>query len=368
MLLLLITYYAQGVLYTSGGVVGQIILMLLFIFSLLYFFVVLLFTREKLPFFVKAWTALLLLNVTGFFLSGEYGIENISILKSILLNLLPFYGFYYFAKKGILTKNHLIVVLVALIPICVVTFIQSNLQLREIKNKEEVVDNTVYLFLGLIPFIFLFKRKIFAIITLIILWIFLVQSAKRAAIICGIIGMLFFFYYQLKLTNKQNLIRNYLVGFILISGLSYWGYRSFTENEFLISRLNQMIEGDTSGRDVLSQSIFTTWLESNSLPVYFFGMGFNTSKDITIHVSHNDWLEMLAGFGLFGFCIYLSIFAGALRELRKKDWVLNKKLIFTCIILIGLITSLTSRWYWASFAYSQCLLLPYILATRKYEN
>ena len=368
MLFLLPTYYAQGVLYPSGGMVGQIILLLFFLISLFYFFKVLFFTKERLPLFIKIWTGLLLLNIIGFFLKGKFDNENISILRSILLNLLPFYAFYYFAQKGILKRQHLIAVLTVLTPLCIVLFIQSNLQLQDLRNREDVVDNTIYLFLGLIPFVFLFKRKVYAIIALLIFWIFIVQSAKRAAVVCGAAGILLFFYYQLKTLNKQYLIRSYFIGIGLIFGISYWGYNYFTENEFLLTRIMQMSEGDTSGRDQLSKAVFFSWYESNNLMVYLFGRGFNTSSEVTTHVSHNDWLEMLAGFGILGFFIYFSIFSIAFKEFLHKNWSFDKKIIFICIIMIGVVTSLTSRWYWSSFAYSQCLLLPYILATRNNEK
>lgn len=367
MLFLLTAYYAQGFFFSSVPAISQIMLILFFLLSTFYFLKVVFFNKEKLPVFVKFWTGLLLLNIVSFIIKGNFEYENATILRTILLNLLPFYAFYYFAQKGILKRQHLIAVLLVLIPICILKFIESNIRLQDLRNREDVVDNTIYLFLGLIPFVFLFKRKIYAIIVLLIFWFFIVQSAKRAAVVCGAAGILLFFYYQLKTLNKRYLIRNYVVGIGLILGISYWGYKYFTENEFLLTRMKQMSEGDSSGRDQLGKTVFFSWYESDDLMVYLF-VGFNTSSEVTTHVSHNDWLEMLAGFGLLGFFIYFSIFSIAFKEFLHKNWNFDKKIIFICIIMIGVVTSLTSRWYWLSFAYSQCLLLPYILATRNNEK
>ncbi|WGF92214.1 O-antigen ligase family protein [Aequorivita marisscotiae] len=362
LLLLVLVYYSQGVIYPMGSIISQTTLLLIMLISLVYFVKELFFVQSKFTLFIKAWTALLLLIVAGFFLKGDF--ENYRGFQSTLLNMVPFYAFYYFSKKDVLTKKHLIVLFIILAPMIVYRFTQSNISLQAIREREDVIDNTIYMFLGLIPFVFLFKRKVFSIIALLIFWIFIVQSAKRAAIVCGVFGILLFFYYQLKTVNSRYQIRNYTVILIIFFGLSYWGYEYLLENEFLMVRLQSMMEGDSSGRDNIARIAFATWYESNNIFIYLFGNGFQTTADVSANNSHNDWIELLVSFGLLGFTIYAILFYSALKEIYSGNFVFNKKIMFICLIGIAIITSLTSRWYGSSFAYSQILLLPYLLATK----
>ncbi|TYB79042.1 O-antigen ligase family protein [Bizionia myxarmorum] len=362
LLILVLLYYGQGIVYPMGSVLSQASLLILMLASIVYFIKELFLEKLKISLFVKAWTALLLLNVIGFFLKGKF--ESFGALQSILLNMLPFYTFHYFSRKDVLTKNNLITLLVLLLPIFIYKFIQSNIELQALKNREDVVDNTIYMFLGLIPFAFLFKRKLFSLITLLVLWIIIVQSSKRAAIICGAYGVLLFYYYQLKTVNKKHQLLNYIFTISVIFGLSYLGYNYLMTNDYILLRLEYMYEGSSSGRDRLNEIVFAAWYESNNYITLLFGNGFATSGDVTINVSHNDWLDLLASFGLLGFGLYATLFYSSLKEIISGNWILNKKVAFMCLMGIGLVTSLTSRWYGSSFGYSQMLLLPYLLATK----
>ena len=74
---------------------------------------------------------------------------------------------------------------------------------------------------------------------------------------------------------------------------------------------------------------------------------------------------MLASFGLLGFLLYFTLFVTLLFAAFEKGWDKNKKIIFICFLGIAFLMSMTSRWYWSSFAYFNFLILPYLLATKK---
>ena len=77
-------------------------------------------------------------------LLGE--IDYFGQLQSILFNMLPFYCFYYFSRKGVLTKNHIICVLF-LLPVFIFKFNESVTEtLNSIRNNYNVVENTIYMF------------------------------------------------------------------------------------------------------------------------------------------------------------------------------------------------------------------------------
>lgn len=361
MLFFIVIYFSQGALYPKGAIFSQISYVIIIFFSFVYFLIIML-SDYKFTLFVKAWTVLLFMNVLGFILKGDYG--NYRNIQTIVLNLLPFYSFYYFSRQGILKKRHLQIIFILLLPLFIYKFIHTNLALQILKHREDVVDNTIYLFFGLIPFAFLFKRKMYSLFFLMIIWIYIVQSAKRAAIISGSFGILLFFYYQFRTVNKTFWFFQYAIISVLIFGLSYMAYNYLMANDYILIRLNAMLEGDTAGRDRLSNMVFFNWYDSNNVWTYLFGDGYQNSADVTEKVSHNDWMELLGSFGLMGFLVYFTIFYSAIREILFGNWIFKKKIIFACVIGIALIASMTSRWYGSSFAYSQMLLLPYLLATK----
>lgn len=368
MLVLLVTYFSQGVLYSQGSLISQTVLTVLLLFSAFYFVKVVFVSKEKLNLFIKFWTALLLLISLGFILKGNFDTRYVNSFKFVLLNLLPFYAFYHFAKEGVLKRQQLIMVFLCLLPLVVFLFLARNVELKAMQDSDNVVDNTVYLFMGLIPFVFLFRQRIVAVGALIVMWFFIVQGSKRAAVISGAMGILMFFYFQLKIGEKRHRIRNSVIAILMIFGIGYWGVNTFLENEYLKERIEYMMEGDSAGREDLNTIVFNTWYESESIIQNIFGHGYFTSFEVSPNASHNDWLELLSSFGIIGFFVYLGLFYSTVGLIKREEWRLDKKMAFICVISIGLLTTVTSRWYASPFVYSQCLLLPYLIATRNLDD
>jgi hypothetical protein len=231
--------------------------------------------------------------------------------------------------------------------------------------KDDVVDNTVYLFIGLLPFVFLFRKKLLSLLFLMIIWFFMIQSAKRAAILCGIAALALIVFEYLYTSEGKSKIKRYIVSIFLLFVIGYFGYDLYQQNQFLIGRMESMLGGESSGRDYLIETLLEVWYQSDSLIPYLFGYGYNASSLYTVHVSHNDWVDMLVSFGLMGLLIYLALFRLLLLQVFQKNWSGDKKVILLLVLCIALITSLTSRWYWSSFAYMQILILPYLLATHE---
>jgi hypothetical protein len=362
LIFLFIVYYGQGIFYVSGGVISRLAILIIMSISFIYFIKVVFIDKAHLSVLIKSWTALLLLNIIGFFLNGD--LEKFSFLQPILINMLPFYVFYYFSKKRILVRNHLIFLLIVLLPLLIIKFIQSGIELEILKGREDVVDNAAYLFLGLLPFIFLFKKKIISLFLLLVFWFFIMQSAKRAVIICLLITILIYFYYLIISVDKKLKVFNYAFLFTLIFVIIYWGYQNLIEQEFVLSRIQKMAEGDSSGRDGIASIAFASWYESNSYITLLFGNGFLTTLEVTSMQSHNDWIELLVSFGLLGFVLFFLIFYYLIKEILHKDLTTKNRAMFICFFCIAIITSITSRWYGSNFAYSQVILLPYLLSRK----
>lgn len=361
LLISIILYYSQGVLIPFGGI-GQVFLLLIYAISIFYL-IKLLLRKKRFSEFMIVWVLFMSMNVVAFLLYNDY--SEFAILKGVLLNFLPFFAFYYFSEKKILTSKVLVIVFSILLSIFIIKFNQSIMELRFERNKDEVVENTIYLFIGLLPFAFMFKKKIFSLISLLVIWYFMVQSAKRGAIVCGAIALVLFAIQTIYTSKDKIDIKQYIIVILLFSAITYFGYRFYQDNPFLIERMGKILDGDSAGRDRLIKNIFNTWYDSDNVFNYLFGFGYNSSQLISGMDSHNDWIDILASFGLVGLVIYFSIYRLLFLQILRKGWPLDKKIILLLVLCIALVTSLTSRWYWGAFGFMQILIIPYLLSDKQ---
>ncbi len=363
LLLSVVLYNSQGVLIPLF--LGQVFLMLIILISFFYIFKLAL-TRTRFPKIMVPWSLFICMNIVGFILYND--LSEFEILKGVLLNFLPFFAFYYFAEKKILTSNLLVLVFLIFLPVFIIKFNQTLLELILQKNRLEVVNNTVYLFIGLLPFPFLFKKKAFALIALLILWYFMVQSAKRGAIVCGGIAIMLFVIQNLYNSKGKIGVKQYVLSISLFLIITYFGYNFYQKNQFLIGRMENMISGNSSGRDSLINSILGAWYNSENLFHYLFGLGYNSSRIASGMGSHNDWVDILASFGIVGLLVYLAIYKEFVVQIFQKGWARDKRIVLILVFCIAIITSLTSRWYSSTFSYMQILIIPYIIAHRPKGN
>lgn len=365
LLSLFIIYFTQGFLYERGSSLSQSVLFLILGISGFYF-ILTVFLREKKDMFFNAWTALLLLNIIGFFLSGDISNpSHFSKLKSIFVSLLTFYPFYYFTRKNILQKKHLIYFLIVMLPIAIMQFIlkREQILLDRSDNNENVVSNVAYVFANLIPFVFFIRKRILSFVIMFILVFFTIQGAKRGAIITAGTGLIIYAYYQMQIVRKKNHIVNYAFTFITVSILIYFTYKVFQSNEYLITRLENMAGGNVSKRDTIYTNIMSGWFNSNNIINLIFGFGFASSLKLSgIGLfAHNDWLELLSNFGLIGIFIYLWVFYAAYRLIRNPYWTKEEKILMITVVIMWFLTTLFSMGYTSVNGYLRAMVLAYLI-------
>ncbi|HOW08723.1 MAG TPA: O-antigen ligase family protein [Bacteroidales bacterium] len=226
-----------------------------------------------------------------------------------------------------------------------------------------IVNNLGYSFTGLMPFVFLInKKKIISGLLMAVLLVFIIQSSKRGAIIAGSFALIMYFYLQLITIGKNERISGYIIVPLVIAGLALFVYRESASNELLINRMTSMIEGNTSGRDVIYRTLLDHWYNKDNVFNLLFGFGFASSLDITGgSYAHNDWLELLSNFGIFGVLVYITLFFSALSLFFNKLWPEEKRILFLTILIIWFFISLVSMWYTSVEGFMQASLMGYIL-------
>lgn len=364
---LLIIYSLQGVLYSQGSVISQSSLFLYYLICGAYFVKVMI-SKQKGSMFLNAWTALLIINILGYIFTGNYS-RDLGMFKGVLMSLLSFYPFYYLSGTGELKSKHLIYFLFILIPTSIASFYYNRTMiLSELSyDRIDIVNNAAYSFVNLISFVFLIKKnRLFSVAIMLVLLFFIIQGGKRGAILVGAIGLIMYIYYQMRTVNKKYRLRGYILISIAAFVLGYFAYDMFISNEFLISRMENMLEGNVSGRDRIYANIFNGWLDSDNFINLLFGYGFAGSRLLSGsgHFAHNDWLELLSNFGLLGVTIYIVLFYSASKFIRNNKWGSDKKIIFITIMGMWFVTTLFSMGYTSMGGYLKAIMLGYLIGSK----
>lgn len=368
LLFLFAVYYAQGSIYPSGSLISQLCILVILLISCVYFIYALMSENFNCLFF-NVWTIMVFMNVTGFILTADFSDnDQIDVFKNILGCMLPFYPFYYFAKRNKLKEKHLVIFFIIILPLYFLQFFKFRKEIMILTDSDDpttVINNIAYLFVSLIPFILLIKKnKLIAAALMAIMIMVIIQSAKRGAIITGIIGLIMFFYSLFKSINNQNKLRGYIIVIVVIALLSVFAYESYMSNEFLKYRISNLSEGNVSNRDIIYGKIFNTWYNSENGLNFLFGFGFVASRDIAGSFAHSDWFELLSNFGLFGICVYLLLFYSAFKLIFKKEFTIDKKILMLTITLIWFFVTIFSMWYTQLAWYSQSIMLAFLFGSR----
>jgi len=234
--------------------------------------------------FYKAWTALLFLNVIGFFFTGHLSDSlQFGKFKSTLVCLFSFYPFYYFAEKNQLGSKELLIFFLIMLPIAIAQFYYSRTLIlsERYSSNEDIVNNVAYQFVLLFPFVFLIrKHKLLSAIFSLLILFFIIAGSKRGAVVVGSVILLWYFYYQMKMIDEKQKWKGYLLSFVSIAAVAFLGYKYYLGNEYLQNRLELAAQGNISGRDVIFSNIWNSWLNSNSFH-FLFGYGFAASVKIS---------------------------------------------------------------------------------------
>ena len=301
------------------------------------------------------------------FLGKNFSSIAVNQIKSVLVVMMPIYTYLWYGLRGKLTKKHIIWFSVAFIGLSIPQFYYLANQLMEqhawINEWNETTNNTSYYFLQ--GFIFLplltYKKKLSLLILFVIVF-YLILGVKRGAVFCFVCALPFY------LRHLMGKTRIYVIPIIIVLFVVAANFLMdyFADMSYLQVRIEQTLEGDSSDRDVLWSKILNYVFETHlSFFGLLFGHGFNGSVYIAGNLAHNDWLELLSGFGLFSIFIYLSMIFSVI---KFKKLTLDKdiKVCLTMGIIIWFLQTFFSMAY-ASTSF-QFIVIFGLCGISLYEN
>lgn len=340
---LIIIYFLQGSLYPSGSIISQLTLTILISFNS-FFGIKVLGTKRK-PIFISIWSIFIAIIIIGYLFAGDFTKPLFfGQLKNILYFMTALYPIYYWTTKGVITLKDLRIFSFVMLPVLIITFYTNETNLKVELDREGVVNNASYMLVSLMPFLMLIKKRSVSLMIIFLILSLLIIGSKRGALAIGMVTAMLIIYYNLKYIKGKNLLskaRNMLVIVGILSFGLYYLSEVIESNFYIFER----IQKNHSTRPENYLAIFNNWYNSSSFTELLFGYGYFSTPLYTPEevMAHNDWLEMLNDFGLFGFFLYAVLLYSFINAIKYHESI-ELKYMHLSIIIIWIFTSVFSMW------------------------
>lgn len=348
-------YYLQGTLYETGSIYSKVILVVILALTVYYFIQALRKLRfppvlKILTLLIGIWTIYGVINiVVG---NGTAFISSFVYLKNILLSVMPIYVIYYFAMNNAISEKALGIWLIVFIPISIFMYNVQNARLIESAlsigmHIEEDTNNIGYVFLALLPLIPVYNKKpIIQYSIMAVSMLFVLMSMKRGAILIGAISVVWFIFVSMKSNQKQKKRGWRIVLTISLVLASIYAVQYFvTNSDYFNKRIEQTLNGDSSGRDVLMQKNMKYLTEEATFVDLMVGKGGDGTLRVFGQYSHDDWLEIAVDNGLVVVLLYFIFHLRMFFAFRKSRGNTIKYQMVGLFFIICFLKSIISMSY-----------------------
>lgn len=348
-------YLSQGLLYPSGSIISQGLLLFLLLIGVCHFVRTLLYQGNALP--IVVYLCFYLLIAFTFIVSPKvvYGWRYEAIGKvqtwgqfkdTCVFVLLFFIGYYAALRKGISDKN-LFTIGCLYFLVSISTFFYLRNQLLMVSTTENVVNNAAYRLIAFIPFlpicIKFTKSKFLCTIIIVMLTALVIMGAKRGAIVCLVLSFLFSGLYYIRHIRMG--VRQ-IVSVAIVGVFTLWLILFLVEsNDFLMNRLDRFQTVGIGPREIAYKTLWSYWNYQSSNLEYLIGGGSCASIKIWGNYAHNDWLELLSSNGLLGVVLYAATFLSFAISIRRLQIDSLYKLSMYLCLLIWFLKSCFSMGY-----------------------
>ncbi len=369
-ILLWFLYELQGLLWTEGNILSQIIILTLNGMAVYYFCMVNMKVPDK-PAYIYVLNALMIMFFfygMVYVLEGDHFYLGVTVnkpfnyLKGIMNSLLPIYVFYYFAWKGVLTKRYMQVLTSFFFIVIIISYWNEELESRSILaerggDRDGVVNNMGYEFLCLFPVLVFFdKRPWLQYLGLICVMTFVVMGMKRGAILIGTLCMVWFLLEMFRMAKRYKKLLIVVVSAVVVVIMAYLVWHLLQTSTFFNQRLQATIEGNTSGRDFLFATFLNYFLYDTTFFQFLLGSGANATLEVSVNYAHNDWLELAVNQGVLGIVLYAIYWISFFQAWRSMSGDRLIGFAFGLVLLIYFVRTFFSFSYGGMSIYSTSVL------------
>ena len=373
-LILFVIYFLQGILYPSGSIISQTVLLLFLIIGFFCYLKTVL--RLDTPSFVKLFILFYAILLITFLVSSKIVIgdknEAIGIVstfgqfKEISAFVLSFFISYSLVREKDIEEVHVWWFGIIIFILAILRFFFSRDLLAE--ENEMFTNNAGYFLVAAVPYIpfIINKKKLLGVLIFVILSALIIASAKRGAIVCLIVSLVFMIFYYLA-SHKITFKRVFAILLLITTAVIFISY-SIESNEYLMMRLEKTQEEGIGQRSIAYVSLWNHWCSDTNLLTFLFGNGIAQTITVWGNYAHNDWLELLIDNGLIGVLIYLMLFVLAFIYIRKMNIGHPYKMSAYLCLIIWFLKTVFSMGYTSMMNVMFCFLLGLIIGKNEFAK
>jgi O-antigen ligase len=328
--------------------------------------------NSKIPFILALatlfWAFTILSTVLNVNQYG-YGVAVSKVLSNQSMWLAVFIVAFYCSKKNVKNIDRLVLFT---LPIFVFMFLQYKLSGTFNVVNAPGATNSIYYIIMFLPFVLDVKKNILKAVLVLLITFCVLISLKRTAFLALVFSLSGYFIVEYSSRMKKKKKRLYLLlGSLLVALLMMYLY-SYTKEELnldIIVRLNNLKSDWGSGRNIIYEDVWAA-IKSTPFMERFFGYGYNGVflTNAASLSAHNDFLEVLYDYGLFGFALYISFIVKLIKyNVKIYKGAFESAAGFTASLVMFFTFSMFSHliYYPTYFAY---LLIYWGLKIAKYEE
>lgn len=282
---------------------------------------------------------LLLIGVdSSWRIAGDWGRQYIT---DYVGSLIPIFIFYYLGVTGQINEKWFFGVAILFL-ICASVeyyYASKNILLNNISESTEgYVNNMGYLILSVFPAImFIGKKPVLQYVALGIVFVLVIMSYKKGAILSCIAALLYFILSNLsaKGNSKKRMFIICLSFVAILLGVEY--FKNTLANDFVLqTRFENAANGQFGAReDIYSRAIHFIFNENNPFTLLFGNGAYSTCKYFGT-MAHNDWLEITMDLGLVGLFLYIRYWITLYKTMKRSKTIVSKE-IFDAMALFCII-------------------------------
>lgn len=272
--------------------------------------------------------------------------EVVSTMYMVQYSIIVFssvFSFYYISVNRFIKTYHLKTFVLLLGVIYVYNVLNFDVAADSAGDFDfSTVNNKSYSIVALFPLLSIFwDKKWFMLLLMTMALFFVTFCLKRGAMIIAaifyVISIIYVYIGRNKSMLNKRLIQ--LSVLALVIGVVYAFMSIYNSNDLIQARIELTLEGGSSGRDYIYAKIWRAWEDSNILS-QIIGHGPISTLSAASRYAHNDWLEVLFDFGIFGLILYIGISVCLFKYWKKEKMPMQYKCgILLCLLYIILRSS-----------------------------
>lgn len=193
-------------------------------------------------------------------------------------------------------------------------------------GRDSVLAISVFL-----PLVLMLKGKYTKLILLIMVLYWSVISAKRTAVLCAALALLFFLLSEILNVNVRKTYKFMALSILLIGAgfISYNKYPEFASHvDIVLERFDNPEENESNNERIDMYQGTLNAYDSSSLFEQLFGHGYKAiEKDLYGRPTHNDLLEILYDYGVVALLLYVLFLIGLVYR-GIKAFIINRSNVY----------------------------------------